>query len=466
MERRNGHQQSFFSWEFLVSVIWEELKNQIKIEIPEKSFSLWINPVTCLDKKDDTLVLFCPNKFSRNWIMENYMGIMEDKLDKIGNGHYKMALKVKPPIKRQPTPGIFKDSKQLTLPNMPAEMKKGRKKFNNGFTFDRFVVGDCNKFAYSASKAIAMDGNWPCEPLLLFANTGLGKSHLSHAIGHAILENNPKVRAYYVTAEDFINEMIFSLKNNCIEEFKNRYRRSCDVLLLEEVHFLGGKEKTQLELGYTLDILANNNKKVIFTSSLLPKDIPNMTKELSSRLTSGIISIIEKPDYNTRVKILEKKALEQNLPLTEEIIHLLAKHLDRDVRQMESALRCLRAKSQLLKVKVCPDLAKEVIKCHISDQSGNSIEEIKKIVCKYFKIDPKMLQSKSRKKIHAYPRNLYVYLCRHHTDATLEEIGRSIERNHSTVLYAGEVIVHKMKVDPKIKNQVDFLSQKLKGALK
>jgi chromosomal replication initiator protein len=183
-------------------------------------------------------------------------------------------------------------------------------------------------------------------------------------------------------------------------------------------------------------------------------------------LTSGIITTIEKPDYNTRVKILEKKSLEQNLPLCEEIIHLLAKHLSRDVRQMESAIRCLRAKSQLLNVKVNPDLAKEVIKCHVSDQSSNYIEDIKKIVCKYFKIDPKTLQSKSRKKIHSYPRNLYAYLCRHHTDATLEDIGRSIERNHSTVLYASEVIAYKLKVDPKIKNQVDFLSQKLKGAMK
>jgi len=449
-----------------MSTIWEEIKNQIKVEIPEKSFSLWINPITCLDKKDNNLILLCPNKFSRNWIMENYMGSMEDKLDRIGNGHYKMALKVKAPEKRKPTPNIFKVSSQLTLPNMPKEMKKGRKRFNNGFTFDRFVVGDCNKFAYGASKALAMDGDWPCEPLFLYANTGLGKSHLSHAIGHAILEHDPKVRAYYVTAEDFINEMIFALKNNRIEEFKNRYRRSCDVLLLEEVHFLGGKEKTQLELGYTLDILANNRKKVIFTSSILPKDIPNMSKELSSRLTSGIITTIEKPDYKTRVKILEKKSLEQNLPLCEEVLHLLAKHLSRDVRQMESSLRCLSAKSQLLNVKVNPDLAKEVIKCHVSDQSSNSIEDIKKIVCKYFKIDPKTLQSKSRKKIHSYPRNLYVYLCRHHTDATLEEIGRSIERNHSTVLYASEVISHKLKVDPKIKNQVDFLNQKLKGAMK
>jgi len=446
--------------------IWEKVKNQIKVEIPEKSYSLWINPITCLDKKDNTLILGCPNKFSLNWLMENYMGIMEEKLDRIGKGHYKLALKVKAPEKRKPTPDIFKVHNQLTLPNMPAEIKNGRKRFNNNFTFDRFVVGDCNKFAYAASKALATDGDWPCEPLFLFANTGLGKSHLTHAIGHAILERDPKVRAYYITAEDFVNEMIFALKNNRIEEFKNRYRRSCDVLLLEEVHFLGGKEKTQIELGYTLDILANNHKKVIFTSSLLPKDIPNMAKELSSRLTSGIITTIEKPDYETRVKILEKKSSEQNLSLSEETIHLLAKHLSRDVRQMESALRCLRAKSQLLNAKVTPDLAREVIKCHVSDQSGISIEDIKKIVCNYFQVDPETLQSKSRKKIYSYPRNLYVYLCRHHTGATLEEIGRSIDRNHSTVLYASEVIAHKLKVDSKVKNQVDFLTQKLKGIMK
>ena len=339
----------------------------------------------------------------------------------------------------------------------------GRRRFKKEFTFDRFVVGECNEFAYSASKALALGSNWSYDSLFVLSNTGLGKSHLVQSIGNSILERNKNVRMFYITAEDFVNEMIFALKNNRMEDFKNRYRRSCDVLLLEEVHFLSGKEKMQLELGYTLDTLINENKKIIFTSSMLPKDIPNITKGFTSRLTSGVITNIEKPDYKTRVRIIEKKAIEQNQRISEDIVHLLAENLTGDIRQIESALHCLQAKSELLKARIDLDLAKEVIKCHITDDSSVSISRIKKLICKYFKVDPIMLSSKSRKKIYTYPRNIHAYLCRQLTDATLEDIGRSIDRNHSTVLYASEVIEKKMKIDKRVKNEVEFLNNKIVG---
>lgn len=448
-----------------MSTIWDEVKNQIKAALPNKTFSLWINPISLLDEKDGALVLGCPNKFSLNWITANYMGIMEDTLAQIGNGDYKLVLKLKPQERKRVVPDLFQDTKQLALPNIPVTRGNGRRRFNKEFTFDRFVVGGCNEFAYSAAKALAFSGSWPYESLFLLAKTGLGKSHLSQSIGHALLDKDPKIRAYYITAEDFVNEMIFALKTKRIEEFKNRYRRSCDVLLLEEVHFLSGKNKTQLELGYTLDALANDGKKIIFTSSMLPKDMPSMTRELTSRLTSGVITTLENPDYETRVKIIEKKSTEQNLKLTDDIKHLFATHLTRDIRQIESALKSLRAKSELLKVKVDLDLAKEVIKSHVTDQSYITVKGINKLICQYFKVEPVMLRSKSRKKIHSFPRNVYIYLCRQNTDATLEEIGKTINRNHSTVLYSSEVIEKMIKVDHKVRKQVDFLNQKLQEVI-
>lgn len=442
--------------------IWEELKGRIKSALPNKTFSLWINPLTYLERNDDTLVLACPNKFSRNWITENYRGVIEEELDKMGGGVSKLALKVESPKKEKQTPNFFQDTKQLSLPNMPKSHVFRRKWLNQDFTFDRFVVGKCNEFAYSASKALSLGDNWPYHHLYMLANTGLGKSHLTQAIGHAILEHNPELKVFYITAEDFVNQMIFALKNNRNEEFKNKFRRSCDVLLLEEVHFFSGKEKTQLELEYTLDALINDHKKIIFTSSLLPKDIPNLKKGLLSRLTSGIITNLNSPDYETRIKILRKKAAEQNLSLSEEIIDILARHLKRDIRQIESALRCLRAKSELLKARINPDLAREVLRSHVSDQTVITMADIQDLVCKYFKVDPLLLKSKSRKKLHSYPRNIYVYLCRQHTTMTVQDIGKTINRNHSTVLYSVEVIEHKIKTDLKVKNQIGFLIQKLK----
>ena len=445
--------------------IWEEIKDQIRGVIPEKSFSLWINPLTFLEQKEDSLVLGCPNKFSLNWITENYIPLFQENLDRLGENNCRLALRVVTPSSATP-PALVQDARQLTLPNIPSNANGGPRALNQDFTFDRFVVGRCNEFAYAASKALAIEGQFPCSSLFIVAKTGLGKSHLSQATAHALLESNPRINVIYITAEDFANEMIFALKNHRIDEFKNKYRRSCDVLLLEEIQFLSGKEKTQLELGYTLDALANDRKRIIFTSSLLPKDIPHLNKELASRLTSGIITTLDTPDYETRVKIIERKSSEQGLALPHEIFHLLAKDLTGDVRQMESTLRCLKAKADLMQATIDPDLAKEVLLCHMPTQNLLTMEDVKAMVCQYFKVDPTLLASKSRKKIHAYPRNVYVYLCRQHTESTVEEIGRSLSRNHSTVLYASEVMEHKMKVDKRVKNQIEFLSNKLKDMKK
>ena len=446
--------------------IWEELKGRLRQKLPDKSFSLWIDPLHLLEEKEDTLVVGCPNKFSLNWITENYVDLIHEDLKGRGTGNYRLSLKVQAPRKIAPPPGIETESKQLALLNVPGNGKNGLRSLNKDFTFDRFVVGKCNEFAYSASKALAMNGSVPYPSLFILAKTGLGKSHLSQAMAHAILQSEPKQRVYYITAEDFVNEMIFALRTNRIEDFKNKYRRACDVLLLEEVHFLSGKEKTQLELSHTLDALGDERKRIIFTSSLLPKDIPNLNKDLSSRLTSGIITMLEKPDYETRTKILERKSSEQGIVLSEEILDLLAKELTGDIRQIESALRCLKAKSELMKAKIDKDLAREVLQCHLPSQSSITLEDIKRVVCLYFKVDARMLESKSRKKIYAFPRNIYVYLCRQLTDLTVEEIAHSLNRNHSTILYASEVIEHKIKLDKRVKHQVDFLSQKLRDGKK
>jgi chromosomal replication initiator protein len=444
-----------------MSALLDNLKKHVKEHIPEKSFSLWIDPLSCIEEKDDSLVLGCPNKFSMNWIMDHYSTLIEGGLKLLGK-QGSLVFKVAAPAKKNKEPDIFQPSPQMEIPNISPRKERGKIHFNREFTFDKFVVGSCNEFAYSASRAMASGGSCSYDSLFMMANTGLGKSHLSQSIGHMLLENNPEVRAYYITAEDFVNEMIFALKNNKIDEFKNKYRRSCDVLMLEEVHFLSGKEKIQAELGYTLDALANDRKKLIFTSSLLPKDIPNMSKELSSRLTSGLITTLEKPDHNTRVKIIEKKACEHNLMLSEEIVHLFAEKLTKDIRQIESVLRCFKAKADLMKVKSDINLAREVLSYHITEQATISLDSIKKLVCKYYQIENTVLPSKSRKQIHAYPRNMYVYLSRNYSAATLEEIGMSINRNHSTVIYSSEVIEKKLRIDKKVKNQVDFLSEKIK----
>ena len=442
--------------------VWEKVKSQIKCELPKSSFSLWINPIRFLEQKENLIILGCPNKFSRKWVMENYLSLIHDKFHDSGAASFEIIFKAgSPKTKNTSDSRCCPHPDQLTLPNVYRNGGGTRLRLNKNFTFDRFIVGRSNEFAYTASNAIANEDPCHYHSLLMLGDTGLGKTHLAQAAGHAILQQNPHSRIYYTTAENFTNEMIFSLKNNRIEEFKNKYRRSCDALLLEEIHFLSGKEKTQTELGYTLDALANENKKIIFTSFLPPKDIPRISKELSSRLTSSLVTSISGPDYDTRVKIFVKKAFDHGILLPEEIIHHLAARLKRDVRQMESALTYLKAKSELLKADIDLDLAKEIVNCFVSREYSITPHDIINLVCKYFKVDQQMLSSKSRKKVHVLPRNIYAYLCRQHTDHTLENIAKKINRSHSSVLHSSELVAHKIKSDQKIKNQVHFLSQKL-----
>lgn len=443
-----------------MKAIWQDIKAQIRSELPKNTFSLWIHPITFLEKNDQTVILNCPNKFSRNWVMENYFDLIQEKLHKAGASKVELVFKAEKAKKNSEALAYTPEPKQLALGNVLAN---DRVHLNTDFTFDRFVVGRCNEFAYSASRALANGAPLDYQSLLMLANTGLGKSHLSHAIGHSILNHNPRIRLYYMTAEDFTNEMVCSLKSNRIDAFKNKYRRCCDVLLLEEIHFLSGKHKTQLELGYTLDALANDNKSIILTSALAPKDIPKMSRELSSRLTSGLVTTISGPDFDTRVKILTKKACEHNLVLSRQIIQFLASRLTRDIRQMESALNCLKARAELVKARIDLELAKEVVNCLVSGEDSIGLEEVRELVCRYYKVDPSILQCRSRKKVHATPRNIYVYLCRRHTDETIQAIARSINRSHSTVVYASELVEHKMKTDQKMHHQIDFLNKKLEN---
>ncbi len=446
--------------------VWDEIKSRLSAVLSRSSFALWIDPITVIETKNRTLVLGCPNKFSRNWVMENYMGLIEEGLHSAGASHMDIVLKVQAPTRKNPAPHRDLQPAQLSLPNMALRPTTTPLRFNSAFTFDRFIVGRSNEFAYSASRALAQESQLSYQTLLMLANTGLGKTHLSHAVGNAILEHNPTCRVLYTTAEQFTNELISSLKNNHINAFKEKYRRGCDVLLLDEVHFLSGKQKTQMELGYTLDVLTNDNKKIIFTSSVAPKDVPRLSKELSSRLTSGLVATIDSPDYETRVKILAKKAFERNMKLSKDILHLLASRLKRDVRQLECALNYLKAKSELLKARIDTDLAKDVIHCLVSERCGITSGDVRKLVCKYYKVDPETLSSKSRKKEHAYPRNVYAYLCRKYTHEALEQIAKTINRSHSTVVYASELIERKIKTDPRVRHQLEFLSERLESLRK
>jgi chromosomal replication initiator protein len=351
---------------------------------------------------------------------------------------------------------------QLQLPNMNTCLYNGRF-LRKDFTFDQFVVGGNNDFAYSASLSLASRKNTQQNSLFLLSKTGMGKSHLSQAIGHYILSEYPSERVYYITAEDFSNEMIHAYRHSSINKFKEKYRNQCDVLLLEDVHYLSGKERTQIELALTLDTLFESGKKIIFSSCYLPVEIPKLHDKLRSRLSCTLISTIEPPKFNTRVRILQKKAKLNGYELPEDVIGYLAGELIEDVRQLESGLISVTAKSSLLGSPIDLALAESVVKNIVRQRENISIDAIKKLVCKYYGISVNDIVSSSRKQSIVRPRQIAIYLSRRYTDSPLQAIGKSFNRYHATALHSIGVVEREIKEKSPMQKQVEFLCRRLES---
>ena len=349
---------------------------------------------------------------------------------------------------------------QLPLPNENLRLQSGRL-FRKEFTFDSFVVGGNNDFAYSASLALASRKDSQRNGLFLLSKTGMGKSHLSQAIGNHIVSINPTDRVYYITAEDFSNEMVQAFRHDAINKFKAKYRNQCDVLLLEDVHYLSGKERTQIELALTLDSLFESGKRIIFSSCYLPGDIPKLNDKLRSRLSCGLISTIDPPNFRTRVRILQKKARLNGYRFPENILDYLAGELTDDVRQLESGLNGVAAKSSLLGMPINLSLAESVVKNIVRQRKRITIEAIKKLVCKYYGVSIADVMSRSRKQTLVRPRQMAMYLARNYTDSPLQTIGKSFNRYHATALHSIKCIERGIKQNSAIKEQIGIFRQKL-----
>lgn len=440
--------------------IWRRTKDDLQSRISSNCYKMWIDPLELVVSDEGKVSLACPNRFFLNWVRENYLADIKSSWQKQSGTSQDIDLRLAATPRRLPTGDD--DSSQLPLP-LPQRENGSLYRLNRRFTFDQFVVGSSNSFAFQASYAIANGDRGLSSSLYLLADTGLGKSHLSHAIGNYILSHSSNTRVLYLTAEEFTNEMVIAIKQRRMEGFKAKYRNGCDVLLLEEVQFLSGKEKTQAELAYTLDALSRDNKRVIFTGTHFPRDIPKLKSKLQSRLTAGMVTHIEPPDFHTRLKILEKKADNEGIRLPSEVAELLATHITRDVRQLESCIIGIVAKSSLLEKPIDLRLAHEVLESVCDSREAVSIERVQQIICQYFKVSVEALKSNSRKKGVVYPRNLGMYFCRKYTDETLESIGRSFNRSHATVIHAVDNILRQIQQKSGVRNQVEFLGQQLEN---
>jgi chromosomal replication initiator protein len=329
------------------------------------------------------------------------------------------------------------------------------------YTFEEFMVGDSNLLAHSACQAIA-EGDTTLGPTLYInASTGLGKSHLTHAVAHSIASQSPGTRLFYLTAQQFSAEMVGRIKTNSMESFKEKYHNNCDVLLIEDVQNLTGKQKTQAEFNDILDVLMKAGKRIILTGSHTPRELSNIDEGVRSRMSAGLISTINPPDLKTSRRIIRRKAKNCNLHLDDDLVDYLAQSIKGDIRKIESAVVGLKAKSSLLKI--TPDLfmAKEVIAEIIGSSQMLSAEIIRDFIARQFKLSVQDLQSRSRKKTIAFPRQVSMYLSRKYTEQGLAEIGKVFNRDHSTVLHSVRVITDAISRNGSIRGQVELLAKKL-----
>jgi len=443
-----------------MKTVWNEVKASIKSGIPGHRFRMWIEPLQLARCDENHIVLYSPNFFSRKRVLENYGALIESEIKRVAGRACQFSIDISA-TNALPKPKADEDP-QLLLPNINVYPQNGRL-LKKDFTFDHFVVGENNDFAYSASLSMASQKNASQNALLLLSKTGMGKSHLTQAVGHHILSEHPSDRVYYITAEDFSNEMVNAYQHGSINAFKEKYRNQCDVMLLEDVHYLKGKERTQVELALTLDTLFESGKKIIFSSCYLPADIPKLDDKLRSRLSCGLISNIDPPDFRTRVRILQKKTTLNGYVVSEEVIHYLAAELTEDVRQLESGLIGVTGKSYLLGVPIDLGLAESVVKNIARQRKNITIDVIKKLVCKHYKISISDIVSSTRKQSIVRPRQIAIYLSRRHTDSPLQAIGKSFNRYHATALHSIGSIERGLKENGPLQKQVEFLSKKLEA---
>jgi chromosomal replication initiator protein len=442
-----------------METIWIHVKNTIKKRISGHSYRMWIEPLLLKTVEDDRVTLSTPNYFSKKRVQTHYGSLLESEFKQAAGKACRVFIEVSQRQSALENQAAVIE-RQMSLPSVNIQPHAGRM-LRRDFTFEHFVVGVNNDFAYSAAYSLASQKSAQQNSLFLLSQPGMGKSHLSQAIGHLIIDQFPSERVYYMTAEDFTNEMIHAYRNDSIGKFKEKYRKRCDVLLLEDIHFLSGKERTQIELALTLDCLGNEDKKLIFTSCYLPADIPKMHDQLKSRLLCGLISQIDPPNFRTRVRILQKKSREHGYNFPEDVTHYLAGELSQNVRQLESGLIGVAAKSSLLGTPINIKLAESVVKNIAQRNKHITIDVIKKLVCKYYNLSMTDLTSASRKQRIVRPRQIAIYLARKYTDQPVQAIGRSFNRYHATALHSIGTVEREIKENGSVREQVKYLRKKL-----
>lgn len=436
-----------------MSAIWNNCLAKLEHEIPTNDFSTWIRPLQAVETENQ-LKLLAPNRFIIDHIKQHFFSIIEDTVNEFSNA----TLTVRLEIGSKKTPAI----KAPALQKAPVQKKNQPNFLNKAFTFESFVEGKSNQLARAASVTVADNIGKVYNPLFIYGASGLGKTHLMHAIGNAVLQKKPDANIVYLHSEKFVQDMVKALQQNSINYFKDYYR-NIDVLLMDDIQFLAGKERSQEEFFHTFNNLLDQKHQVVLTCDKYPKEIQGLEDRLKSRFSWGLPVAIEPPDLETRTAILIKKALQAGVDLNHEVAFFIAKRIPSNVRDLEGALRRVIANSQFTGREITLEFTKEALHDLISLQDKLiSIDNIQKTVAEYFKIRVADLSSKSRKQSLTRPRQIAMALARELTSHSYPEIGDAFGgRDHTTVINACKRIAELREEDVKIEEDYKNLLRTL-----
>jgi len=445
---------------------WGQMLQSIQKHISPQSFETWFSPTKQVSFSEDAITVEVPNKFFKDWLLEHYRDHVSLAVKEFGEPSVSVNFSIgaapaeAEQLREQEKKGAGFFARTFERFAPPSDFV-----FNQRYCFEAFVVGGGNRFAHAAALAVSDNPAKAYNPLFIYGGVGLGKTHLMQAIGQAIAKKNPRIKVLYISSEKFTNQLINAIQNRTTQKFREKYRHQ-DVLLIDDIHFISGKESTQEEFFHTFNTLYDAHKQIVLSSDRPPKEIPALERRLISRFESGLITDIQPPDFETRIAILRKKLEGRGLVVPDEVVFFIAENIRANIRELEGALIRVIAYASLVGQTMDLSVAKEVLKeISVEKDSEISVEGIQKAVAEYFGISPNDMRIKKRTKRLAYPRQVAMFLSRELTKLSLVEIGGLFGgRDHSTVLHGCEKIEQDIQKNPHVKGIVDSLVTKIKAS--
>lgn len=451
--------------------LWPQVLTKVQHSLPKPSFETWIKPTRPVAMHDGKVILGAPNQITLERLKTRYRGVLADAFRNVlgRDVHLQFIIpegqpsQAAPPSIPEASPENPPDPDSGYSPAVPFSM--GGTSLNHRYTFDTFVVGSSNRFAHAAALAVAEAPARAYNPLFLYGGVGLGKTHLMHAVGHFVLRRDPTIRVVYISSETFTNQLINAIRDHKTVEFRTRYR-NVDILLLDDVQFLAGKEASQEEFFHTFDALHAASKQIVISSDRPPKEIATLEDRLRSRFEWGLITDIQPPDLETRIAILKKKAQLDGATMPEEVIEFIAAQFDSNIRELEGALIRVIAYSSHQRQPITLDLAKRALHDMLGPAKRRqiTISLIQEVVSNFYAISVDDLKAKRRTRAVALPRQVAMFLCRELTKASLPKIGEEFGgRDHTTVLHACDKVMQEMQADRTFEATIRQLMERLRS---